>query len=287
MAVETILTTIDVRDRVQTWRRSGQSVAFIPTMGALHEGHLSLVRTAKAEGFSVVVSVFVNPLQFGPMEDFARYPRTLKDDLEKLRTVDCDVVFAPAATEIYPAGFQTIIHNKNLSSTLCGKFRPGHFDGVLTVVAKLLNIVAPDVAFFGKKDYQQWRLIERMVKDLDLPCVIRGCNTIREPDGLAMSSRNRYLSAEEREQATLIYQGMTASFDLWKKGERRADPVLKVFRDHIARCPQMKIQYAELVNRETLEPFAVNVSEQNLVLIVAVIYGDVRLIDNLEFSDSQ
>ncbi len=289
MAIETILTITDMRAAVTAWRQAGHRVAFVPTMGALHEGHLSLVRTAKLEGFRVVVSIFVNPLQFGPSEDFARYPRTLKDDIEKLRTVECDAIFAPSATEMYPAGFQTTIHNKMMSSGLCGKFRPGHFDGVLTIVGKLLNVVTPDVAFFGKKDYQQWRLIERMVSDLELPYVIRGCDTVRESDGLAMSSRNRYLSADEREQASLIFRGMTACRELWQKGERQTEQILAVFRDYIGRCPQMKIQYAELVHQKTLEPMESQIADRNtptnemVVMIVAVIYGDVRLIDNLEF----
>ncbi len=283
MAVETILTISDMRATVAGWRQAGHRVGFVPTMGALHDGHLTLVRTAKAEGYRVIVSIFVNPLQFGPSEDFARYPRTLKDDIEKLRTVQCDAVFAPAATEMYPVGFQTTIHNKLMSTGLCGKFRPGHFDGVLTIVGKLLNIVVPDVAFFGKKDYQQWRLIERMTKDLEWPYLIRGCDTVRESDGLAMSSRNRYLAADEREQAALIFRGMNASRELWHKGERQLDQLLGIFKDYIGRCPQMKIQYAELVNQKTLEPYDPQSNDHSLVLIVAVIYGDVRLIDNLEF----
>jgi pantoate--beta-alanine ligase len=283
LAVETILTIREMRSTVAGWRQADHRVGLVPTMGALHEGHLTLVRTAKAEGYRVIVSIFVNPLQFGPSEDFARYPRTLKDDIEKLRAVDCDAVFAPAATEIYPAGFQTTIHNKMMAMGLCGKFRPGHFDGVLTVVGKLLNIVAPDVAFFGKKDYQQWRLIERMAKDLEWPYLIRGCDTVRESDGLAMSSRNRYLAADEREQAALIFRGMNATRELWQNGERQLDKLLGIFKDYIGRCPQMKIQYAELVNQKTLEPYDPQSTDHSLVLIVAVIYGDVRLIDNLEF----
>ncbi len=283
LAVDTILTISEMRSTVLAWRKDGHRVAFVPTMGALHEGHLSLVRTAKAEGCRAIVSIFVNPLQFGPTEDFARYPRGLKDDIEKLRSVNCDAVFAPAATELYPAGFQTTIHNKTMSAGLCGKFRPGHFDGVLTIVSKLLNIVTPDVALFGKKDYQQWRLIERMNRDLEMPYEIRGCETVREVDGLAMSSRNRYLSADEREQATLIFKGMAASRDLWVKGERKTDLIVAVFRGYIARCPQMSIQYAEIVDRETLDPCGLKTANQNIVMIVAVIYGDVRLIDNLEF----
>ena len=283
MALDTVLNISELRGTVSRWKAEGLKVAFVPTMGALHEGHLSLVRQAKSEGARVVVSIFVNPLQFGPTEDFARYPRTLKDDIEKLRTVDTDLVFAPSAVEIYPAGFQTTIQNKIMSLGLCGKFRPGHFDGVLTVVAKLLNIVSPDVALFGKKDYQQFRLIQRMASDLAMAAEIRGCETIREPDGLAMSSRNRYMSVEEREQATLIYQGMSEAKSAWSEGERSLEVLQKSFSDVISRCPRMVIQYADIVDKYSLEASGSKVADKNLVLIVAVIFGDVRLIDNLEF----
>ena len=164
MALDVIFEISELRRIVSGWKSDGMKVAFVPTMGALHEGHLSLVTLAKTENARVVVSVFVNPLQFGPSEDFARYPRTLKEDIEKLKTVDADVVFAPSATEMYPTGFQTTIHNNGLATVLCGKVRPTHFDGMLTVVAKLLNVVNPNYALFGKKDYQQWRIVERLLR---------------------------------------------------------------------------------------------------------------------------
>jgi pantoate--beta-alanine ligase len=283
LLLETILEISELRSIVARWKADGQVVAFVPTMGALHEGHLSLVRQAKSENARVVVSVFVNPLQFGPSEDFARYPRTLKEDIEKLKTVEADVVFAPSAAEMYPTGFQTTIHNKGMATVLCGNVRPTHFDGMLTVVAKLLNIVSPNFSLFGKKDYQQWRLVERMVLDLGMPFEIRGCDTVREVDGLAMSSRNRYLAAEERAQASLIYQGLSATRTAWENGERSYESLSAKFSEYIARCPKMTIQYAEIVDRHTLLPSAVRVGEQGLVMIVAVLFGDVRLIDNLEF----
>jgi pantoate--beta-alanine ligase len=272
-----------MRKLVKGWRGGGEKVAFVPTMGALHEGHLSLVRQAKDEGARVVVSIFVNPLQFGPTEDFARYPRTLKEDIEKLKTVSCDAVFAPSAAEIYPANFQTSVVNREMSRGLCGRFRPGHFEGVLTIVAKLLNIVTPDVALFGKKDYQQWRLIWQMVRDLEMNCEIRGCDTVRESDGLAMSSRNRYMAADERVQASLIYQGLSHAKSLWQKGERSSQKLNDVFSQSIAQCPKMNIQYAEIVDSKTLAPMEQKVADSDLVMIVAVIFGDVRLIDNIEF----
>ena len=283
LIVDTILTVSDMRALVAFWRDKGEKVAFVPTMGALHEGHLSLVRQAREDGSRVVVSIFVNPTQFGPSEDFARYPRTLKEDIEKLRTVACDAVFAPSAAEIYPAGFQTSIVNREMSRGLCGKFRPGHFEGVLTIVAKLLNIVTPDVALFGKKDYQQWRLIERMVRDLEMRCEIRGCEIVRETDGLAMSSRNRYMAADEREQASLIYQGLSHAKSLWAKGERSRKVLVDGFAQYIARCPKMSIQYAEIVDRESLVSCDEVLPDKSPVMIIAVIFGDVRLIDNLEF----
>jgi pantoate--beta-alanine ligase len=283
MGVDTVLTIREMRSMVAAWRQAGEKVAFVPTMGALHEGHLSLVLKAKSEGARVVVSIFVNPLQFGPSEDFARYPRTLKEDVERLDTVGADVVFAPAAAEIYPTGFQTSVINRKMAQGLCGTVRPGHFEGVLTVVLKLFNIVSPDFALFGKKDYQQWRLIERMAKDLELPIDVQGCDTVREHDGLAMSSRNRYLSAEEREEAALIFKGLSAARAAWIKGERSRDSLVTAFAHMIAQCPRMKIQYAEIVDCFNLEPTGQKVADGNLVMIVAVLFGDVRLIDNLEF----
>ncbi len=283
MTLEAVFEISELRRLVQSWKSDGKVVAFVPTMGALHDGHLSLVRQCKADNVRVVVSVFVNPLQFGPSEDFARYPRTLKDDIEKLKTVGTDLVFAPSAAEMYPSGFQTTIHNKSLATVLCGTVRPTHFDGMLTVVMKLLNIVAPNFAMFGKKDYQQWRMIERMVNDLAMPFEIRGCETIRESDGLAMSSRNRFLAAEERAQAALIFEGLSATKKSWAKGEHSSEALRAVFSQIIARCPKMVIQYAEIVDRFTLLPAAATVAGQDLVMIVAIIYGEVRLIDNLEF----
>lgn len=283
MALETILSTVDMRTLVGKWRSDGYKVSFVPTMGALHEGHLSLVSLAKQDNAKVVISIFVNPLQFGPTEDFSRYPRTLKEDIEKLQSVGADAVFAPAAAEIYPDGFQTTVSNEKMAAGLCGRFRPGHFNGVLTVVAKLFNIVQPDAAFFGKKDYQQWRLIERMALDLQMNLKVIGCDTVREGDGLAMSSRNRYMSPEERAQAGLIFEGLSAAKQAWQKGERSAEKVLQKFSEIIEKCQKMKIQYAEIVDQISLQPSGAKLADSNLVMITAVLFGDVRLIDNLEF----
>lgn len=283
MGIETVLSVADIRALVGQWRSTGHQVAFVPTMGALHEGHISLVNIAKKENMKVVVSIFVNPLQFGPNEDFSRYPRTLKDDIEKLQSANVDAVFAPAAAEIYPDGFQTVVSNDKMAAGLCGRFRPGHFSGVLTVVAKLFNIVQADAAFFGKKDYQQWRLIERMALDLQMSTKVIGCETVRESDGLAMSSRNRYMSTEERSQASLIYEGLTAAKQAWQSGERSSEKVMQMFSGIIAKCEKMRIQYAEIVDKFSLEPAGAKLADANLVMIIAVLFGDVRLIDNLEF----
>jgi pantoate--beta-alanine ligase len=272
-----------MRALVGQWRSTGHQVAFVPTMGALHEGHISLVNIAKKENMKVVVSIFVNPLQFGPNEDFSRYPRTLKDDIEKLQGAGVEAIFAPAAAEIYPDGFQTVVSNEKMATGLCGRFRPGHFSGVLTVVAKLFNIVQADATFFGKKDYQQWRLIERMALDLQMPSKVIGCETVRESDGLAMSSRNRYMSTEERSQASLIYEGLTAAKQAWQSGERSSEKVMQKFSGIIAKCEKMRIQYAEIVDKFSLEPAGAKLADTNLVMIIAVLFGDVRLIDNLEF----
>lgn len=283
MTIETVLSVADMRALVGQWRSTGHQVAFVPTMGALHQGHISLVNIAKKENMKVVVSIFVNPLQFGPNEDFSRYPRTLKDDIEKLQGAGAEAVFAPAAAEIYPDGFQTVVSNEKMAAGLCGRFRPGHFSGVLTVVAKLFNIVQADATFFGKKDYQQWRLIERMALDLQMPSKVIGCETVRESDGLAMSSRNRYMSTEERSQASLIYEGLTAAKQAWQSGERSSEKVMQKFSGVIAKCEKMRIQYAEIVDKFSLEPAGAKLADTNLVMIIAVLFGDVRLIDNLEF----
>jgi len=262
-----------------------ERVAFVPTMGALHEGHLSLVRQAKGLADKVLVSIFVNPLQFGPQEDLAKYPRTLDDDLILLRAAGADAAFLPATSTFYPAGFQTYVNNREMSLGLCGKVRPGHFDGVLTVVLKLLNLVRPQVALFGKKDYQQWRLIETMVRDLSLPVAIIGASTVREQDGVAMSSRNRYLSPALRAKAALIYRGLIAAKAAYALGSRDPEQLKVAFREVLAKEPDFEIQYVEVVTQEELRTPEPGGSEA-LVMIIACFLGGVRLIDNLELGTS-
>lgn len=250
-------------------------------MGALHEGHLSLVALARQRADRVIASIFVNPLQFGPAEDFSRYPRTLKADLELLSTLEVEAVFVPNAATMYPEGFQTHVYNNDMAKDLCGASRKGHFEGVLTVVLKLFNLVRPHLAIFGKKDYQQWRLIERMVKDLALPLEVLGAETLRDPDGLAMSSRNRYLSDTERPLATRLFQGLTAAADAYKAGRRLPRELLDAFHNVAGGVPGIELEYAELRRRETLKPFQDKV-DGPAVMLVAARVGTTRLIDNVE-----
>ncbi len=222
MPMETVSTIAAVRERVRRWRAEGRRIAFVPTMGNLHLGHVSLIETARRHGDRFVASIFVNPMQFGPNEDFAHYPRTPAQDARMLTEAGCDLMFMPDVAEIYPNGSDraTRIEVPGLSSVLCGEFRPGHFEGVATVVAKLFHIVEPDAAVFGEKDFQQLTLIRRMVVDLCMPVTVIAAPTVREPDGLAMSSRNQYLTEEERRKAPIIHQTLLAAVERLRAGER-------------------------------------------------------------------
>lgn len=236
---------------------SGKKITFVPTMGALHSGHLSLVRAARKKGDIVVVSIFVNPTQFGPKEDYKKYPRSLSRDKKLLEKCGVDILFYPSVKEMYPEGYSTYVNEERLSKTMCGLRRPGHFRGVTTVVLKLFNIIKPDIAFFGQKDYQQALIIKKMVKDLNLPVKIKVMPTAREPDGLAMSSRNQYLSPAERKKAVLIYQS------LLNKRPLRG----------------FKLDYYVAVDKNTLEP--VKKIKKGTLLAVAGWVGKARLIDNI------
>ena len=282
-APETIITQAELATRRQAWAQSNARVAFVPTMGALHEGHLSLVERAKSLADRTIVSIFVNPLQFGPREDFSRYPRTLKADMELLARVGADAVFLPTTAETYPEGFATQVTNRALAGDLEGAIRPGHFDGVLTVVLKLLQLVQPHWAIFGKKDYQQWRLIERMAKDLCLPLTILGAETTRESDGLAMSSRNRYLTAEERQAAPILYEGLKTVAESWRAGERQLDHLEGAYREVVARQSLVAIDYLAIRRQDTLEPFP-GVPDGPAVALCAARLGTTRLIDNIELT---
>ncbi len=282
------MTILSVVADLRAWRReaAARRVVLVPTMGALHEGHVHLVREARilagSEG-RVAVSIFVNPLQFGPAEDFGRYPRELESDAAKCASAGADVVFAPAVEEVYATDRSIIILEKSLSALLCGASRPGHFDGVGTVVAKLFNYLQPDDAVFGKKDYQQLAIIRRMVRDLNFPIAIHGADTVREADGLAMSSRNRYLSADERLQAAVLSAGLRLAREACAGGERDSASLKEgVRRLLLASAPLGRVDYLEVVDRVSLQ--RVDSVEDHALMAVAVYFGKTRLIDNVELS---
>lgn len=268
----------EMRALSRTWQAQGLRVAFVPTMGALHEGHVSLVRLASEQADRVVVSIFVNPTQFGPNEDFSRYPRDEEGDLAKCRAAGAHAVFLPSVAEMYPPDATVFVDEAKLSAGLCGASRPGHFRGVLTVVAKLFHIVEPDVAVFGRKDAQQLALIERMVRDLDLAVQIVPAPILREPDGLAMSSRNRYLSAAERANALCLRRALDQAEEAFRRGERDAAALRDALRARLAAVPGARVDYVEVVDAASLQPVA-TLGEGTLVAL-AVWMGATRLIDN-------
>jgi pantoate--beta-alanine ligase len=256
------------------------SVGFVPTMGYLHEGHLSLVRQARAKNDSVVVSIFVNPTQFGPHEDFQRYPRDLAHDLGLLEAEQVDAVFSPEVDEMYPMGASTVVDVEALGGVLEGASRPGHFRGVATIVCKLFHLVRPDRAYFGEKDYQQLRVIQRMVHDLRMPVEVVGCPTIREPDGLAMSSRNVYLSPAERQAAVVLSQALSRAVQLFKDGVWDGAGLQAEVQSILAKEPLIRTDYVAVVHPRTLQP-VVSLATAGAVICVAVWIGHTRLIDNV------
>ncbi len=262
------------------WKKSGQSLALVPTMGALHEGHATLLRRARKENRRVVLSVFVNPTQFGPKEDFSRYPRTLASDARLAAACGVDAIYAPSAPVLYPEGFSTFVSVRGLSDLLCGAFRPGHFAGVATVVLKLLETVRPDRAYFGEKDFQQLVIVTRMAADLGLPVKIVPCPTVRESDGLALSSRNRYLSPAERARAPGIRAALEWAAAEARRPGRTAAGLEAGARKRIARIPGSRIDYVRLVDPATLRaPVRLR---GRLRLLAAVRIGRTRLIDNVD-----
>lgn len=271
-------TVKEVREQVQAWKREGLSVGLVPTMGYLHEGHKSLIDKAVENNDRVVVSVFVNPIQFGPSEDLASYPRDLARDAGICEDAGADLVFHPADEEMYFSDFCTYVDMDDLTKGLCGKTRPTHFRGVCTVVSKLFHIVAPDRAYFGQKDAQQLAVIRRMVRDLNFDLEIVGCPIVREADGLAKSSRNTYLNAEEREAAVVLHKGLCAGEELINSGESDAAKIIGAIREVIEREPLAKIDYVELVDWNTLKP--VDTVQGEVLAAVAVYIGKTRLIDN-------
>ena len=268
----------DLRALLRPLRSEGKRIGFVPTMGYLHEGHAALVRQSVSRCDVTVVSIFVNPSQFGPQEDFSSYPRDLDRDQALCMEAGADVLFLPEIAEVYPTGFQTHVEPGRLAKPLCGAFRPGHFRGVTTVVAKLFNMVQPDLAFFGQKDFQQTVVVRRMVRDLNLPVDVVVIPTIRDEDGLAMSSRNSYLSADDRDRALSLSEGLFAAQEAFRLGERRPRRILAKAKDHMATVDRM--EYLELVDAQTLEPLKGPV-DRTVVLCVAAYVGTTRLIDNV------
>lgn len=269
-----------VRETSRIHRSRGRSVGFVPTMGALHEGHLSLVRRAKSENDVVIVSVFVNPSQFGPNEDFEKYPRNVENDLALLERAGADTAFLPPVEAMYPEGFQTVISVGALAGRLCGAFRTGHFGGVLTIVNKLFNIVQPTRAYFGQKDFQQTVVIRRMVEDLNIDVDVVVCPTVREEDGLAMSSRNAYLGEDERKAATILYRTLTRASEMIRQGDTTPEAVGQVMHEMLRSEPLVaEVQYAGVYDAGTLDSIAE--FRKATLLAIALLLGKTRLIDNM------
>jgi pantoate--beta-alanine ligase len=271
-----------IRSLLDGWWRGGASVGLVPTMGNLHAGHASLLRRARAENDRVAATIFVNPLQFNDPTDLAKYPRTMDEDLATCRTEKVDVVFAPTVEAMYPPGATTIVEVKGLEDPLCGRSRPGHFIGVATVVAKLFNLCPADRAYFGLKDFQQAALIKRMVRDLNFPVEIVTCPTVRESDGLAMSSRNSRLSPEQRRQAVILHRILIAAQEAVRGGERNVARLKERLRPTLNQAPLAQLDYLEFVEPETLEPM--ETVDRPTLLALAVKFGGVRLIDNAVLS---
>jgi pantoate--beta-alanine ligase len=278
MQAPVVTSIADIRSAVRRARDAGQRVGFVPTMGALHAGHASLIRACRAECDYTVVSIFVNPTQFGPNEDYARYPRMLDADRALCAAVGTDVIFAPDRDELYPESFRTFVDVTGLPDVLCGRSRPGHFRGVATIVLKLFNIVDPQFAFFGQKDAQQAAVLRRMVIDLNLPVALRVIPTVREADGLAMSSRNRYLDPTQRMNATCLVKALRKAEELFAAGERTVTVLEAALTSMIVMTPGAKLDYAEVRDADSLD--AIATIDRPALAAVAAYFGTTRLIDN-------
>lgn len=278
--MKTVSTIELVRRSIAKAKAAGNTIGLVPTMGALHEGHYSLIRRCQQECDFVVVSIFLNPTQFGPGEDITAYPRNIEADCLGCDNLGVDLVFTPSADEMYSNGNLTWVNVETITEHLCGASRPGHFRGVCTVVAKLFNIVLPDVAYFGQKDAQQLAVIRRMVADMNMPVRIVGCPIVREPDGLAMSSRNEYLSAAERSVAVCLWQGLSHARELFTKGQRDAGVLCEAIREIVERGKGCEIDYISIVDNELLSPISQKIDCEALIAI-AVRIGKTRLIDNI------
>lgn len=271
----------ELRDRVKGWKSQGLKVGFVPTMGYLHEGHESLIKRASEENDKVVVSIFVNPIQFGPKEDLSTYPRDLERDSKVCEGAGADIIFQPKSEEMYFEDFSTFVDMNGLTSGLCGKSRPTHFRGVCTVVTKLFNIVSPDRAYFGEKDAQQLAIIKRMVRDLNIDVEVIGCPIVREKDGLAKSSRNTYLSIEERSAATILSKALNIAREKIKDGERTSSNIISTIKEIIESEKLARIDYIEVVDSFSME--GVDTIEKSVLVAIAVFIGKTRLIDNFTY----
>ncbi len=279
--MQTIQSVNEMQSLAIGMRSSGQLIALVPTMGCLHEGHLSLIDIAKEKADKVIVSIFVNPTQFGPSEDFDKYPRVLEEDIEKCRQRGVDIVFNPSVTEMYPEGYSTYVNEEHISAGLCGISRPQHFRGVTTVCLKLFNITRPDIAVFGQKDAQQCAVIRKMVTDLNIPAEILIGSTLRDADGMATSSRNAYLSETQRREALSISKSLLIAKEMVDSGTRSVDRIVAEVTHHLSLSRRMRVIYVQVVDRETMEP-AREISPGKNLLCVAAWADQTRLIDNVE-----
>ena len=283
--MKTVQTIADLRSLVRSARAAEKTIGCVPTMGALHDGHISLVEAARKETGFVVVTIFVNPTQFAPNEDLSKYPRPLENDLRRCEDAGVDLVFNPDAGTVYPANDAVFVEVPACSTTLEGAHRTSHFRGVATIVLKLFNMVLPDIAFFGQKDYQQQLLIRHMVDDLNVPVEIRTCQTVREPDGLAMSSRNTYLSDAERQSALALPQSLKIAHDACTAGGKSPSDARQAMLDHLVQFPDVKLDYAVIADANTLSK--VDDAVPQMVALIAAKVGSTRLIDNMLISQSE
>jgi len=279
--MEVIKTVKEMKEFSSRSRQAGKRIAFVPTMGYFHEGHLNLMREARKRGDLLIISLFVNPTQFGPSEDFKSYPRDFERDRKMAEGVGVNILFAPEASEMYPQNHQTIVHVEKMTQNLCGRSRPTHFQGVTTVVLMLFEIVMPHVAIFGEKDYQQLVSIRQMVRDLHMSVEVLGMPTVREADGLAMSSRNTYLRPDERKAALSLYRSLQKAKEILQKGERKADRILGEINGILRSEPLVRIDYVQICDAHTLQD--VDRIEGDVVVALAAYLGKTRLIDNLVF----
>lgn len=277
--MRTVKTILSLRRIIQKAKTKKKTIGFVPTMGALHEGHLSLIRKSKKENDLTVLSIFVNPAQFGPKEDFKNYPRETGKDILLAKKENVDILFCPSVDEIYPRGYLTYIEVEKISGALCGKYRPGHFKGAATVVGKFLNIVDPDVLYLGQKDAQQAAVLKKMVEDINFPVTIKVCPTVREADGLALSSRNSYLTEEERKEAPVLYRSLVEIKKRVAEGECNSKNIISFIREKIEENSSGKVQYIECVQAESFKP--VEKLEGKVLIALAVFFGQTRLIDNI------